>query len=129
MPEYEWVVCQEQALTKDQYHTLLGEAKIVFSANLQETLGISMYEGALVGATPMVPDRLSYQEMYSDWFKYPSVWTESWEQYVANRDQLVAAIRVEMDQYHDLQRDRIRQQANQLTQQFFSADNLLAKLK
>ena len=28
----------------------LGEAKLVFSANLQETLGISWYEGALVDA-------------------------------------------------------------------------------
>ena len=43
---------QEQTLTKDEYHNLLGKAKIVFSANTQETLGISCYEGALVGATP-----------------------------------------------------------------------------
>ena len=50
----------------------MGEAKIVFSANLQETLGISMYEGALAGAIPIVPDRLSYSEMYTDDFKYPS---------------------------------------------------------
>ena len=42
---------------------MLGEAKLVFSANLQETLGISWYEGALVDAIPMVPDRLSYKEM------------------------------------------------------------------
>ena len=58
-------------MTKDEYHNILGEAKIVFSANLQETLGISAYEGALVGAIPMVPDRLSYTEMYDDDFKYP----------------------------------------------------------
>ena len=125
LPEYEFVVCQDQQLTKHQYHNLLKRAKIVFSANLQETLGISMYEGALVDATPMVPDRLSYTEMYDDWFKYPSEWTESWDQYITNRDLLVAAIRVEMDQYHDLQRDRIRQQAKHLTENFFSATALL----
>jgi hypothetical protein len=51
-------------LTKEEYHTLLGESKMVFSANLQETLGISCYEGAVVGAIPLVPDRLSYTEMY-----------------------------------------------------------------
>lgn len=72
LPSYEWVVCQEKQLTKAEYHKLLGEAKIVFSANLQETLGISMYEGALAGAIPIVPDRLSYSEMYTDDFKYPS---------------------------------------------------------
>ena len=63
LPQYEFVVCQEQELTKNEYHNLLGEAKMVFSANLQETLGISWYEGALVDAIPMVPDRLSYSEM------------------------------------------------------------------
>jgi hypothetical protein len=63
LPQYEFVVCQDQQLTKNEYHNLLGEAKIVFSANLQETLGISCYEGAVVDAIPMVPDRLSYTEM------------------------------------------------------------------
>jgi len=48
LTQYDFVVCQEQQLTKNEYHNLLGEAKLVFSANLQETLGISWYEGALV---------------------------------------------------------------------------------
>jgi hypothetical protein len=64
LPQYEFIVCQDQQLTKNEYHNLLGEAKLVFSANLQETLGISCYEGAIVDAIPMVPDRLSYSEMY-----------------------------------------------------------------
>ena len=63
MVEYEFVVCQEQQLTKNEYHNLLGESKLVFSANLQETLGISWYEGALVNSIPMVLNRLSYSEM------------------------------------------------------------------
>ena len=50
---------------------MLGEAKMVFSANLQETLGISWYEGLLVDTIPMVPDRLSYKEMATEDFKYP----------------------------------------------------------
>jgi hypothetical protein len=125
LPEYEFVVCQEQHLTKHEYHTLLGEAKIVFSANLQETLGISMYEAALVGATPMVPNRLSYQEMFDDHFKYPNKWTESWDSYTTNRHKLVRTIRTEMDQYDDNQRKLIRKQAKHLTEDFFSATALL----
>lgn len=128
LPEYEFVVCQDQQLTKHEYHTLLGQAKVVFSANLQETLGISMYEGALVGATPMVPNRLSYQEMFDDWFKYPSKWTESWDSYIANRDKLVEAIRVEMNSYNDTQYNRINEQADKLTENFFSATVLLNNL-
>ena len=66
---------------------------MVFSANLQETLGISCYEGALAGAIPLVPDRLSYSEMYMDEFKYPSEWTKSWNSYKKHKKKLVALIR------------------------------------
>ncbi len=37
LPQYEFIVCQEKQLTKNEYHNLLGRAKMVFSANLQET--------------------------------------------------------------------------------------------
>ena len=63
MNEYEFLICQEHNLTKNEYHNVLGEAKLLFSANLQETLGISWYEGALVDVILMVSDRLSYTEM------------------------------------------------------------------
>lgn len=91
MPEYEWFVAQEHKLTKEQYHTHLAESKIAFSANLQETLGISMYEGALVGTFPLVPDRLSYSEMWS--MTYPSKWTKSFESYLEHKDEMIARIR------------------------------------
>ena len=41
LPQYEFIICQEKELTKNEYHNLLGRSKLVFSANLQETLGIS----------------------------------------------------------------------------------------
>lgn len=93
MPEYEWIVAQENNFTKDDYHRALAESKIVFSANLQETLGISMYEGALLGAFPLVPDRLSYTEMWDDNFKYPSEWTKNWNNYQENKQLLINKIR------------------------------------
>jgi len=77
MPEYDWIVCQEQELTKDEYHTLLGQSRIVFSANLQETLGISMMEALMCNSFPLMPERLSYPEMYDDKFLYPSEWADS----------------------------------------------------
>ena len=81
LPQYEFVVCQEKTLSKNEYHNLLGEAKLMFSANLQETLGISWYEGAILGVIPMMPDRLSYKEMALNEFLYPSEWTENMESY------------------------------------------------
>ena len=127
LPQYEFVVCQELGLSKNGYHDLLGQAKMVFSANLQETLGISMYEGALVGAIPVVPDRLSYTEMYQDGFKYPSEWTESFESYLKHRQALCHHIEVTMTHY-EKRLPALQQQAQDLTQNFFSAQGLLAQL-
>ncbi len=128
LPQYEFVVCQDQQLTKNEYHNLLGEAKLVFSANLQETLGISWYEGAVVDAIPMVPDRLSYSEMAYDTFKYPSHWTESFEAYNAHRPELCGKIIQYMENY-DKFLPQLRKQTRDLTEQFFSANGLYNNLK
>jgi hypothetical protein len=93
IPDVEFVVAQEQKLTKDQYHKLLGEAQVIFSANLQETLGISAMEGVLVDAIPFLPNRLSYTEMYEEPFLYPSEWTESFEAYEEHREELIGVLR------------------------------------
>ena len=128
LPQYEFVICQEQPLTKHEYHNLLGQAKMVFSANLQETLGISCYEGALVDAIPMVPDRLSYTEMYYDEFKYPTEWTLSFDHYLAHRDKVCQAIVYHMSNYES-RLPLLKQQSKILTEQFFSAGALFEQLQ
>ena len=128
LPQYEFVVCQEQELTKNEYHNLLSEAKIVFSANLQETLGISWYEGALVDAIPMVPDRLSYSEMALPEFKYPSAWTEDYDAYLHNRDKVIAQIVNYMENYDDLQVS-LEKQRTKLNKEFFSGAALYDAIK
>jgi len=123
LPQYEFVVCQDQELSKNEYHNLLGEAKLVFSANLQETLGISWYEGALVDAIPMVPDRLSYSEMALPEFKYPSEWTENFDAYLHNRDKVIAQIVNYMENYEDLLVS-LDKQRTKLNKEFFSGTEL-----
>jgi len=128
LPQYEFVICQERQLTKNEYHNLLGESKLVFSANLQETLGISWYEGAIVDAIPMVPDRLSYSEMALDDFKYPSEWTKSFDTYNTHRDKVVAKVIGYMENYEKYL-PRLNTQVDILTDKFFSCNNLLKMLK
>jgi hypothetical protein len=128
LSQYEFVVCQDRQLTKNEYHNLLGEAKIVFSANLQETLGISWYEGAIVDAIPMVPDRLSYSEMALDTFKYPSEYTENFESYQTHRQELCYKIIQYMDNYEHFI-PKVRKQVDYLSENFFSCKPLLEKLK
>ena len=128
LPQYEFVVCQDQQLTKNEYHNLLGEAKLVFSANLQETLGISWYEGAVVDAIPMVPDRLSYSEMAFDTFKYPSEWTESYEAYDSARPAICNKIMQYMNHY-DQFLPQLRKQTEALREQYFTANGLYNNIK
>ena len=128
LPQYEFVVCQDQQLTKNEYHNLLGEAKMVFSANLQETLGISWYEGAIVDAIPMVPDRLSYSEMAIDIFKYPSKWTESFDAYTVYRPDICKTIIEHMENYRT-RMPSLNKQVDILKENFFSCNKLLEMLK
>ena len=123
LPQYDFVVCQERELDKNQYHNLLGEAKMVFSANLQETLGISWYEGAVVGAIPMVPDRLSYKEMALPDFKYPSKWTENFASYKIHRSEVVDQITEYMEHYKDFLVP-LDKQVKKLNADFFSGKKL-----
>ncbi len=128
LPQYEFVVCQDQQLTKNEYHNILGEAKIVFSASLQETLGIGCYEGAIVDAIPMVPNRLSYTEMYLEEFKYPSDWSLTWNHYIANRKNICDKIIDYMENYQTYL-PAVKKQAAMLTNDFFSAGKMLDNIK
>lgn len=123
LPQYEFVMCQERSLDKNQYHNLLGEAKVVFSANLQETLGISWYEGALVDTIPMVPDRLSYSEMALPEFKYPSNWTDDYSAYTKYRGEVMKKIEHYMENYTDYL-PSLSKQVTKLNKEFFSGTAL-----
>ena len=123
MPQYEFVVCQEKKLSKNEYHNLLGEAKLMFSANLQETLGISWYEGAILNVLPMIPDRLSYTEMSMKEFLYPSDWTKDMESYQANKSKIISKIEDYMENYKKYVPAVIKQ-SNRLKEQFFSGTKI-----
>lgn len=130
MPEYEFVVCQRQDLTKAEYHRLLGQAKLVFSANLQETLGISVYEALCAGAMSLVPDRLSYREQYAVPFAYPSEFTESWSSYCLNKQRLIDTIRNLMESFdHPNMQEQITCYQKHLQSEYFSAKVLVDNLR
>lgn len=66
----EFINCMEYRFSKQEYHQCLSESKVAVSFALQETLGISMYEAMECNVIPVVPNRLSYSEMYDNIFKY-----------------------------------------------------------
>jgi len=85
-------ITQKMDLGKAAYYQEMGKAAIIFSCALHENLGISVMEGTLTGAIPIVPDRASYAEMYMDEFKYPSEWTASYTDYVLNKENIIGFI-------------------------------------
>jgi hypothetical protein len=105
MPDYTFVACQETPLSKAEYHALLRRSKLVFSANLQETLGISMcIEAPLTLNVPLSPDRLSYGEIFAAYpeFLYPSAWTTDAAAYKRNKRALMERIRSAVERYDEL---------------------------
>lgn len=63
---------KEETNTKQEYYDLLKRAKISVSFADQETYGFAMVESVMSGCIPIVPDRLSYSEMYDPIFTYSS---------------------------------------------------------
>lgn len=139
-PNYQWVMCQEQNLTKPEYHALLKKAKILFSASTHENLGISVYEGFLSGAIPMVPDRLSYSEMFrtpkqhsparpehfQDMCLYPSAWTGS--EYLNYKENLLYRIDILMNEYSSIVEDEKYWSDNSALHSYFSGDVLYGRM-
>jgi len=68
-----WIRTQDQYTDKASLYRMLAESKVAFSAALQETWGIVQLESWYLGCWPVVPDRLSYQEIYPADHRYQSL--------------------------------------------------------
>jgi glycosyltransferase involved in cell wall biosynthesis len=58
----------ERCKAKPEYYHALGRAEYVVCWPPSETFGIAAMEGGYLGAMPIVPNRLSYKELYSHRF-------------------------------------------------------------
>jgi len=66
-------VCSRDVVTcKSDLYDLLARASVAVSCAWQETFGIVMLEAAALGCTPVVPDRVSYPEIFAPRFRYNS---------------------------------------------------------
>lgn len=117
MPDCDWMITADH--DHCDYVTLMGQSHMVFSANLQETLGIAVYEGLCAGARPLVPQRLSYREIYDPRYVYPSEWTENWASYCRYKPQLMERIRRDL-----LRTDNLVHEAQTVGRRYFTSDAL-----
>lgn len=119
--DFQVLITQKMRLSKEEYYQKLGRSRAVFSCSLHENLGLSVAEGCLAGAIPIVPDRCSYSEMYLPEFKYPSEWTTSFSAYQANRDRILAFINERVQRY-SFYTPALREQAGILKTEFLNAN-------
>jgi hypothetical protein len=69
-------------------------------------------------------------EMYDDVFKYPSIWTESWETYQNNQENLKNRIRYLMENQNNNDiRGALNTNKEKLEKHYFSAENLYQELR
>lgn len=115
LQHYQFCVAMEMNLSKKEYHELLQRARFAVSFADQETLGISMYESACAGACPIVPNRLSYTEMYHPMFKRADSVAEAAQAILQYEDQDMSL--------------EIGQLVEKLHENFFSAKQLINTIK
>lgn len=69
---WKFIKTKEVCKTKKEYYDLLRKAKVSISFADQETLGFAMIESIYADCIPLVPDKLSYSELYDSAFKFNS---------------------------------------------------------
>lgn len=70
MPSLSIKITHEHSNSKKEFYELLSQCKWSVSLASQETFGISMIESLFSGCIPIVPDALSYPEIFIDIFRY-----------------------------------------------------------
>lgn len=114
----ELVLTQELNLTKDAYYRTLWDSKVVISTALHENLGIGVGEGILCGCYPIVPDRSSYKEIYSNIERYSDSLLTT-DQHLF-QDTMVNMIKQVIDNFDDYQ-EAINSASVTLTDTYFSS--------
>lgn len=125
---YEFVFTQKLKLSKPDYYNLLNRAKVVFSCASHENLGISIMEGTLLGALPLVPYSNSYMEMYISNFTYSANLIKNHEHFKEfGMDQIINRIKDMVEKY-DSYSSELEEQQSFLKKNYLSAKTMYNKL-
>jgi len=64
---------QDKRRTRAEYFKLIANAKVFFSASLQENFGVALRECMALGLYPVVPNNLSYVEIVPKEYRYDNI--------------------------------------------------------
>jgi len=71
--KWDWVVTQEQKMSKELYYATLAESKVVVSTAEHENFGIGVMEAMALGCIPVVPNGLSYVDYVPEAYRYKTL--------------------------------------------------------
>lgn len=129
MPEFKFIFCCEENMSKKQYYETLAKAKLMISVSLQETYGICPLESLAMKTIPICPDRLSYSEMYKDIpnILYPS---ELSKDYVScDFKELMFLIDKTIKDYKKIITDDFMINVNKMFNKFIKCDTMCSLIK
>ena len=126
-PHIRFKKTQELNMTKEEYYAFLKTCKVVFSANKHENLGIGTFEAMSAGCIPLVPDKLSYHEIYDSMFKY-EVDDELYTNFSKYRSTLAKKIIYFVENYDSL-KDEVSQKTSSMQEKYFSGTSMFNDIR
>jgi len=123
----EFVKTQSHNLDKDSYYDLISTCKVVFSCNKHENLGISTFECVNLGCVPVVPDKLSYTEMYPIQYRYklPDVYYSDKKYWVPIAEKIVNIVH----NYNEYTIIELLNVSKHIYERYFTSDRLIHYIK
>lgn len=119
--DIDFLKTQEMNLSKSEYYNVLKEAMVIFSANKHENLGVGTFEAMMLGAHPLLPNKLSYKEMYPADYKYP-ITPDMYEQTSIDFWKVVSEDIVNtVDDYNEDTFNRILEDSKYIFKKYFTA--------
>jgi len=98
-PDWQFIETKSVCRTKEEYYDMLNKSRIAVSFALQETWGIAMQEAVICGCIPVVPSRVSYEEMYDSAFQYHTLTYPNTQMDVYNCRLLMEVVLKNLDKY------------------------------
>ena len=116
-------------MNKEEYYTYLKKCKVIFSANKHENLGIGTFEAVRSGCLPLLPKKLSYEEMYDNEFLYrcnDTIYTnpEKWMNILGKE------VCHFIDNYTNIvHNSKYTDMVNRIQEKFFSSTKIISTIK
>lgn len=125
---FEFVNCQDNRLSRDEYYEVLSTAKVVLAVNLYESDPVSVYEGMVFGCIPVVPDISMYSSMFPEQYRYPAHYVQPpFLNFVRGRAYMFSRIQSIIDSYEQMT-EQLSVDTLHMTREYYSNESFIKLL-